>query len=223
VANIALAQQLPQDRWVLWTWGPTTGPAVLYWSQLLVLLFAAWLLARYAPTPLRFRHWLLLGLGFSAFAWSAYALVVVWLILLGLRARSTVPEQAGSTKFNLLQIGLALLTLLALVVLIAAVPKGLLGLPDMHVAGNASSAWNLRWFADQSANALPAAGVLSVPLWVYKLAMLAWALWLAWSLIDWLRWAFDAWTRGGYWRKPPPKPGVTPPQLPASTTEPPRG
>ena len=223
VANIDLALQLPQDRWVLWTWGPTTGPAVLYWSQLAVLLLAAWLLARYAPTPLRFRHWLLLGLGFSAFAWSAYALVVAWLILLGLRARSTPPERLGSIKFNLLQLGLALLTLLALAVLVAAVPKGLLGLPDMHVAGNASNAWNLRWFADQSANALPAAGVLSVSLWFYKLAMLAWALWLANALIGWLRWAFDAWTRGGYWRKPPPKPGVTPPQLPASTTEPPRG
>ncbi|KRE84748.1 hypothetical protein ASG75_12720 [Rhodanobacter sp. Soil772] len=221
VANVDLALQLPQDRWVLWTWGPTTGPAVLYWSQLVVLLFAAWLLARYAPTPLRFRHWLLLGLGFSAFAWSAYALVVVWLILLGLRARSTPSEQLGSTKFNLMQLGLALLTLLALVVLIGAVPKGLLGLPDMHVAGNASNAWNLRWFADQSANALPGGGVLSVSLWVYKLAMLAWALWLAWSLIDWLRWAFDAWTRGGYWRKPAPKPGVAPPQLPPSATEPP--
>jgi len=221
VANVDLALQLPQDRWVLWTWGPTTGPAVLYWSQLVVLLFAAWLLARYAPTPLRFRHWLLLGLGFSAFAWSAYALVVVWLILLGLRARSTPSEQLGSTKFNLMQLGLALLTLLALVVLIGAVPKGLLGLPDMHVAGNASNAWNLRWFADQSANALPGAGVFSVSLWVYKLAMLAWALWLAWSLIDWLRWAFDAWTHGGYWRKPAPKPGVAPPQLPPSATEPP--
>ena len=221
VANVDLALQLPQDRWVLWTWGPTTGPAVLYWSQLLVLLFAAWLLARYAPTPLRFRHWLLLGLGFSAFAWSAYALVVVWLILLGLRARSTPSERLGSTKFNLMQLGLALLTLLALVVLIGAVPKGLLGLPDMHVAGNASNAWNLRWFADQSAGALPGAGVLSVSLWVYKLAMLAWALWLAWSLIDWLRWAFDAWTRGGYWRKPAPKPGAAPPQLPPSATEPP--
>ena len=220
VANVDLALQLPQDRWVLWTWGPTTGPAVLYWSQLVVLLFAAWLLARYAPTPLRFRHWLLLGLGFSAFAWSAYALVVVWLILLGLRARSTPSERLGSTKFNLMQLGLALLTLLALVVLIGAVPKGLLGLPDMHVAGNASTAWNLRWFADQSANALPAGGVFSVSLWFYKLAMLAWALWLAWSLIDWLRWAFDAWTRGGYWRKPAPKPGVAPPQLP-SATEPP--
>ncbi|MEO9079963.1 MAG: hypothetical protein ABI268_11720, partial [Rhodanobacter sp.] len=63
LANIDLNVQLPQDRWVLWTWGPTDGPAVLYWSQLLVLLAAAWLLARYAPTPLRLRHWLLLGLG----------------------------------------------------------------------------------------------------------------------------------------------------------------
>ncbi|MFZ0870757.1 MAG: hypothetical protein WAM90_08515, partial [Rhodanobacter sp.] len=215
VANIDLTLQLPQDRWVLWTWGPTVGPAVLYWSQLIVLLLAAWLLARYAPTPLRFQHWLLLGLGFSAFAWSAYALVVVWLILLGLRSRNTPSEQWGATKFNLLQVGLAALTLVALAVLIAAVPKGLLGLPDMHVAGNDSSAWNLHWFADQSSDALPRGGVFSVSLWVYKLAMLAWALWLANALIGWLRWGFEAWTRGGYWRKPEPKSsGVAPPQLP---------
>jgi hypothetical protein len=213
IANIDLTLQLPQDRWVLWAWGPTVGPAVLYWSQLIVLLLAAWLLARYAPTPLRFQHWLLLGLGFSAFAWSAYALVVVWLILLGLRARHTPSEQLSTTKFNLLQLGLAGLTLLALAVLIAAVPTGLLGLPDMHVAGNDSNAWNLHWFADQSADALPRGGVFSVSLWVYKLAMLAWALWLANALIGWLRWSFDAWTRGGYWRKREPTP-VAPPQLP---------
>ncbi|HXD38260.1 MAG TPA: hypothetical protein VN624_16520, partial [Rhodanobacter sp.] len=171
----------------------------------------------------RFRHWLLLGLGFSAFAWSAYALVVVWLILLGLRARGALLEQTGRIRFNLMQLGLALLTTLALAVLIGAVPKGLLGLPDMHVAGHASDAWNLRWFADQSAGVLPGGGVLSVSLWFYKLAMLAWALWLANALIGWLQWAFEAWTRGGYWRKRPPKPGVTPPQLPPSGTEPPRG
>jgi hypothetical protein len=222
VANIALSLQLPHDRWVLWTWGPTVGPAVLYWSQLIVLLLAAWLLARFAPTPLRFHHWLLLGLGFSAFAWSAYALVVLWLILLGLRARGApAAERLGVTSFNLLQFGLAALTLVALVVLIAAVPSGLLGLPDMHVAGNGSSAWNLRWFADQSASALPGGGVVSVSLWLYKIAMLAWALWLANALIGWLRWGFDAWTRGGYWRKPEPKPGVLPPQLATAATEPP--
>lgn len=216
VANIGLNLQLPQDRWVLWTWGPTDGPAVLYWSQVLVLLIAAWLLARYAPTPLRLRHWVLLGLGFSAFAWSAFALVVVWLIALGLRARMRTPEQVERLRFNLLQLGLAALTVIALCVLIGAVPQGLLGLPDMHVAGNDSSASNLLWFADRSGGSLPRAGAFSLPLWIYKLAMLVWALWLANALIGWLRWAFDAWTHGGYWRKREPKPGVVPPQLPPS-------
>ena len=216
VANINLNLQLPQDRWVLWTWGPTVGPAVLYWSQLIVLLLASWLLARVAPTPLRFRHWLLLGLGFAAFAWSAYALVVLWLILLGLRARGAPAERLGRNRFNLLQLGLAALTVLALAVLISAVPSGLLGLPDMHVAGNDSSAWNLRWFADQSVSALPVGGVLSVSLWVYKIAMLAWALWLANALIGWLRWGFEGWTRGGYWRRREPKPVAAPPPVPTA-------
>lgn len=198
-ANLTLELQLPEDRWVLWSWGPSMGPAVLYWSQLAVLLLAAWLLARYAPTPLRLHHWLLLGLGFSASAWSAYALVVAWLIALGWRARG--PTMKGDAAFNLMQVALAVLTALALLVLISAVPGGLLGLPDMHVAGNDSSAWKLRWFADQSSGALPAAGVFSLPLWVYKLAMLAWALWLANALIGWLRWAFGAWSEGGYWRR----------------------
>jgi len=212
VANIGLDMELPQDRWILWAWGPAAGPAVLYWSQLVVLLLAAWLLARYAPTPLKFRHWLLLGLGFSAFAWSAYALVVLWLILLGLRGRRT--PLAGTVAFNLAQIGLVALTALALAVLVAAIPGGLLGQPDMHVAGNGSYGSSLRWFADQSTGALPVAGVFSVSLWFYKLAMLAWALWLAWSLIGWLRWAFEAWTRGGYWRKLAPKPAAAVPPLP---------
>lgn len=218
-ANLDTVLQLPQDRWVLWTWGTGAGPAVLYWAQLIVLLVAAWLLSRYAPTPLRFRHWLLLGLGFSAFAWSAYAVVVAWLILLGLRARvTTVQWRAG--LFDLMQVGLVLLTAIALAVLVAAVPGGLLGQPDMHVAGMDSSALQLHWFADRSADALPQAGVFSLPLWTYKLAMLAWALWLANALIGWLRWGFEAWSRDGYWRRDKPQP-ATPPQLPTAAETPP--
>jgi hypothetical protein len=215
-ANVSLELKLPEDRWVLWTWGPRMGPAVLYWAQLIVLLLAAWLLSRYAPTPLRLRHWLLLGLGFSAFAWSAFAFVVVWLILLGLRARHEASCVAlGNRRFNILQAGLAVVTVLALCVLVSAVPTGLLGLPDMHVTGNNSSAWDLNWFADQAKDAMPPAGVFSVSLWFYKIAMLAWALWLANALIGWLRWGFDAWTSGGYWRKPEPKPAA--PTTPACT------
>ncbi|GLQ95294.1 hypothetical protein [Dyella acidisoli] len=222
-ANIGLDLKLPEDRWVLWTWGPRVGPAVLYWSQLIVLLVAAWFLGRYAPTPLRFYQWLLLGLGFSAFAWSAYTFVVLWLIMLGLRARhDAAVTKLADMRFNLVQVLLALVTVLALATLVSAVPKGLLGLPDMHVAGNDSSAWNLNWFADQTKDVLPQGGVVTVSLWFYKVAMLAWALWLANALIGWLRWGFDAWTKGGYWKKRERKPAA-PPQLPdAPVTEAPR-
>jgi len=132
-----------------------------------------------------------------------------------LRKRHVLPERYGAA-FNLLQVMLAAVTVVAIVVLISAVPKGLLGLPDMHVGGYDSSAWQLNWFADQTGDALPQAGVLSVSLWVYKIAMLLWALWLANALIGWLRWGFEAWSNGGYWRarkvkvvEPPPVPEVS--------------
>jgi len=46
---------------------------------------------------------------------------------------------------------------------------------------------------------LPTPWVLSLPMWCYKLAMLAWALWLAGALVGWGRWAFAAWINNGYW------------------------
>ena len=88
----------------------------------------------------------------------------------------------------------------------------------MHVAGNGSSAQSLHWFVDRSADALPRAGAISVPMWVYKLAMLAWALWLANAVVGWLRYGFAAWTRDGYWRRVPRAvvevPAATPPPTP---------
>ena len=200
-ANIDVNAGLPRDRWVLWTWGPTDGPAVLYWPQLVVLLIVAWLLARYAPTPLRFHQWLLLGLGFSTMSWAGFALVAAWLVLFGLRARYELSEKSRAILFNITQAFLIAFSLVALVVLIGAVPNGLLGLPDMRIVGNDSSVTRLSWFIDQTAGQLPRGGVFSVSLWVYKIAMLAWALWLANALIGWLRWAFAAWIRGGYWQK----------------------
>jgi hypothetical protein len=89
----------------------------------------------------------------------------------------------------------------------------------MHVAGNGSSAGNLRWFADRG-DALPGASAISVPLWFYKIAMLAWALWLANALVGWLRKGFDAWTRGGYWRARPRKTVVDIPAAPPPPTRP---
>jgi len=111
------------------------------------------------------------------------------------------------------------LTAIALVCLVAAIPQGLLGTPDMHVAGNGSSATSLRWFVDRSGvDTWPTARAISLPLWTYKAAMLAWAIWLANAVIGWLGWGLAAWTRGGYWRRRAKAavdiPAVPPPAVP---------
>lgn len=208
-ANVQLELALPSDRWVLFTFGPAMGPAVLYWGELVVMILVAIGLARLRRTPLKLHQWLLLGVGFSTFSWSALVVVAAWLLALDWRDRWN--SAVKPWLFNLAQLGLAVLAAVALLCLIASIPFGLLGHPDMHVTGNGSYAHALRWFADQSAGVLPTAGAISLPLWTYKLAMLAWALWLANAVIGWLRWGLGAWTRGGYWRREP-----------AKSTEPPR-
>jgi hypothetical protein len=202
-SNLHLELGVPGGRWVLGTQGPQVGPAVLYWGELLVMVLLAFLLSRLGRTPLRFLHWLLLGLGFSTFSWAALVVVVVWLF--ALHERSNIGESLSWWRFDLIQLALIGLTVAALVCLLVAVPYGLLGSPDMHVVGNGSSAHNLRWFADQSDGPLPQTGALSVPLIFYRLAMLAWALWLASAIVGWLRWGWQSMNTGGGWRSRPPR------------------
>ncbi|HXU03951.1 MAG TPA: hypothetical protein VN903_23475, partial [Polyangia bacterium] len=59
---------------------------------------------------------------------------------------------------------------------------------------------------------------ISVPLLVYRLAMLAWSLWLALAVIRWARWLWSCFSERGLWRplstpRPaaPPPPAATPP------------
>jgi hypothetical protein len=196
-ANIDLSLTLPADRWLLGTWGPRVGPAVLYWGELAVMVLVAFALSRTRRTKLRFIDWLLLGFGFSTFSWGALVIVVAWLFAFDWRSRTTL---VADRTFNLAQFALAALTVFAVLCLISAIPQGLLGQPDMHVSGYASDAHSLHWFVDRSEDALPHATAISIPMWVYKVLMLLWALWLANALIGWLRDAFAVWTRGGYWR-----------------------
>jgi hypothetical protein len=202
-SNLHLNLGLSAARWVLGTTGPRVGPAVLYWGELLVMVLLAYLLSRLGGTPLRFVHWLLLGLGFSTFSWAALVVVVVWLYALHLRSKTG--DGLSWWRFDLMQLALIGLTVAALLCMLVAVPYGLLGSPDMHVVGNGSSSHDLRWFDDQSDGPLPRASVLSLPLIFYRLAMLAWALWLANAIVGWLRWGWKSLNTGGGWRNRPPR------------------
>ncbi len=200
--NAHIALEVPPSRWVLFAGGPRLGPSVLFWPVLLVVAGLSLGLGRIAWTPLRARHWLGLGVGLTQAPLPAAALVVVWLLALGGRGRLSEAERARSAlAFDALQIALVGLTVGALVALVLAIEAGLLGTPAMQIAGNGSDAGVLRWYQDRSDPLLPQPWVLSVSLWIYRGAMLAWSLWVAQALLGWLRWGFRQWSAGGYWAR----------------------
>jgi hypothetical protein len=158
---------------------------------------AAFALGRLAWSPLSTYEWLLLGFGLSTFAWPVLALFATWSFAMSWRGRT---ETVFSNRsFNALQVALAALAVIALVALIGAIPVGLLGRPQMQIVSPVE--YNpLSWFLDRTAGLTPDSGALSVSLWFYKAAMLAWALWLSFALLRWLPWAWRAFSRGGIWR-----------------------
>jgi hypothetical protein len=211
-SNIGTVVRMPGDRWVLYAGGSGIGPAILYWGELIVFVLVALGLGRGRRAPLSSREWLILGLGLSTFSWSALLLFAVWIFAMRWREEIAV-ERFSARRFNLLQAGLIVLSLAAVLSLVAAIPYGLLANPDMGVAGSGQQANELSWFNDQAAGVLPAPWVLSVSLWWYKAAMLLWALWLAFALVRWLPTTWKALGAGGFWRKTPraapPPPAVT--------------
>ena len=188
---------LGQDRWVLLTLGPAFGPAVLFWGVLIVIAILSFGLGSLSLTPLKHWHWFLLLIGLSQIPIELAMCVIIWLIALGFRAKKQ-PTEAG--YFNIMQAGLGLLTLVSILVLFLAVQQGLLGSPDMQIVGNQSSAFNLNWYQDRSDELLPTATVISVPLMTYRILMLLWSLWLAVSLLNWLKWGWSCFAMDGLWK-----------------------
>ncbi len=203
-ADVRIA--VPPERWVLLAGGPRLGPAVLFWSVLVIVGLCAAALGRFSGrtslTPLATRHWLLLGVGLSQVPVPAAAMVAATLLALGWRRRHLGTDKAFSNVLlhNAVQVALAFAIAISLVVLFSAVRQGLLAAPDMRISGNLSTAGLLRWFSDRTADELPRPWVVSVPLLGYRLAMLAWALWLALAIVRWSRWAWSCLGEGGLWR-----------------------
>ena len=196
--NTSIQMKLGSDRWILWTSGPAMGPAVLFWGVVMVIVLVAIVLGRIHLTPLKTWQWALLGLGLSQVPLLFAGLVVAWFFVLAYRGRGTMPTNA--LWFNAIQVGLAFMTLLVIGAILTAVQKGLLGWPSMLIAGNQSTAYVFNWYQDRWGEGFPQASVLSVPLIVYRLIMLSWALWLAFASVSWLRWGWQQFSAGGLFR-----------------------
>jgi hypothetical protein len=196
--NARVAVKLAGDRWTLFTLGPRLGPAVLFWGELIVLIIVAAGLGRLKGwTPLGGWSWFLLGIGLTQVTPLSALLVVGAMLALGYRKRL---DTVRIDSFNIMQVLLALLVIAGAVSLLWAVQQGLLGVPRMQIAGNGSNAYELKWYQDRAAGELPQVTVISLPLAIYRWLMLAWALWLALSVLKWSQWAWEAFTHGERWR-----------------------
>ena len=120
------------------------------------------------------------------------------LILVGWRGRQA--ELRGNWA-RLSVISLVLLLVGALIALLVSVPQGLMSSPDMALVNPLGGYNQLNWYQDYTEAALPQPWVFSLPLWVYQLAMLLWALWLASSLLRWLPWCWQQLSVHGFWPK----------------------
>ena len=223
-SNVQIEWSMPDHRWVLWAWGPRWGPVVTVWQYLLVLILAAVLLGRLAPTPLTTADWFLMGLGLTQIPPGLTVVIVLWLVALSLRGQRTFDRWWLHLWVQLALLGM---TFAALGVLYGAVYQGLIADPDLGVRGAGSRGSMLRWFVDQSDSALPRPGVFWLPLWCWRIAMLLWALWLSARLLRWLRWGWDQLSHGGLWTLPrwwpfgkKDAPAILPPESsPAPETE----
>jgi hypothetical protein len=204
-SNLTTNISLPEDRWPLFTHGQGVGTVVLYWGEVAAFALLAWLLALRRGSPLPFRDWLLLGLGLSTLSWTVFVIVAIWLLVM----RWRTDWQHAATKrwsFNLVQLALAAITVIAVTSLVfSGVRYGLLAQPDMALAGPFAYPNGFQWFLDRTDSLLPQPAVLSVPMWVYRVLMFAWAAWAAMALRRWVVASWHAWIAGGFWRAKPPK------------------
>jgi hypothetical protein len=197
--NASVEIHMPEQRWLLFTMGPTWGPKILLWSYLLLLVGAAYVLVRIPYSPLKTWQWAILGLGLTQVPLALAGFVAGWFFLLAYRNVAVVVRPWLKKLF---QVAVAVYTLAFLGCLCGAVYDGLVTNPDMHIATvDMGSNMGLRWFEDRIQGAMPRPIVLSLPVLVFRLLNLLWALWLASSLLGWLKWGWQCFAQGGLWAK----------------------
>ena len=196
--NVRVALQLPPKRWILFTGGPSWGPAVLFWGELIVVLIFSYILGKSGIAPLGVKEWCFLGIGLATVDTSSIVLAVLWLFALSQKKKRL---DVGRWKFNFYQLLLIVLTFIALSVLYSAIHHGLILSPDMQVSGNNSTNTSLNWYVDRVSGSFPTPWVLTLPIWTYRVLMLIWSTWLAFALMRWLKWGWECFSEGGVWRK----------------------
>lgn len=196
--NIKSSVTLGDDRWLLFTSGPSWGPAVTFWGKLLSLILFAKLIIFAGMRRISFLAWILLGFGILSLEPTAMLVPIAWFALVQHREKNPLADK--DWLFNLRQVALGLLTATFLIIAYFAIKAGLIHMPDMGVIGNNSSSNLLQWYLDRNSNTtLPEITVLTTNLWIWRGIMIAWSTWLVVMLLRWLKDGWEAFKKDQLW------------------------
>ena len=199
-ANITITVRNSSNRWLLRTDGPTWGPALFFWPNLLVLILIALLLGLLRGLPLKSYEWVLLLIGFTQLPYIAVVPIITWFLFLTLRYRRPPQTQF---KFNLTQLFLIFWTFVAAITLFGALTYNLLDTINMQIQGAGSTASQLRWILDRTDGEIGHITLYTLPVFVWRGLMLAWALWLVTRQLVWVPWGWKAFSHQGLWKSKP--------------------
>jgi hypothetical protein len=192
-------------RWVMFTGGADIRPAVLVWGILIAFALLSWFLSKHTNTPLKFISWLLLLFGLSQTAWITSFVIIAWIVAFSLRESSIKKlKESGNltdSKFNQIQTALGLLSVVGLITLISVVATGLISNPQVFTIGFNTIESNLSWYIQSWNGSENNPWILSLPMSTYRVLMLGWGIWLAFSLMTWLKWMWQEYSKDGYWKK----------------------
>jgi len=190
--NANITVHLNRDQWIIWARGPILGPAVLFWSYVMLIIILSIALGKVHWIPLKTRHWFLLGLGLTQIPVIQTIGIIGWFFAMALRQQRKIPTHW--LVYNAIQLGLLVWSVIACSGLYFAIQKGLLGLPDMQINGNESTPFLLNWTQDHITDFMPQPCIICFPLFVYRGIMLIWAIWLAHHLLLWFKWGWSCLT-----------------------------
>ena len=196
-SNIETSIHYPKNRWLLLCGGDAWGPVVLFWVYLVFILIFAYLLSYIPNSPLSFLQWGLLSLGLLRLPIYLAIIPVFTFFAFAYRKQVTLESRQA---FNLGQIILTILTYYSLRLFYSAIYLGLIIAPNMNIKGNHSIDSMLNWYVDFAFENLTSPWLISVPTYVYHIIMMFWSLWLALSLVSWAPWAWQCFSKNGFWK-----------------------
>jgi hypothetical protein len=204
-ANVETTINLGTDRWLLVVRNDEMpwGPAVLFWWSLLLVGLVAVMLGAIPNVPLKWWEWGLLAVGMSQLPILAMLPVVFWFVVLSWRARDPLTSW---WRFDLLQLTILVLTLMAIGAMYGAAHTNLVLNIDMQVDGYGSTNQMLRWYSDRVVDTLPTPAIVSVPELVFRGISFLWALWAVVLIVRSARWGWRAFSVDGWWKFPTPRP-----------------